>query len=44
MEYLDLTDSEEGFVFVLGWDGKEVKEVARTKLDDGAGAATAVWL
>ncbi|OAL33204.1 hypothetical protein AYO20_07521 [Fonsecaea nubica] len=44
VEYLALTDSEEGFVFVLGWDGVEVKEVARTKLNDGAGAATAVWL
>ncbi|KAK7888577.1 hypothetical protein LTR67_008923 [Exophiala xenobiotica] len=45
VEYLALTDSEEGWVFVLGWDGKDMKEVARTKLDNqGAGAATAVWL
>ncbi|KIW43957.1 uncharacterized protein PV06_05003 [Exophiala oligosperma] len=43
VEYLAMTDSEEGFVFVLSWDGKEMKEVARTKLDEGAGAATAVW-
>ncbi|KIW30940.1 uncharacterized protein PV07_02631 [Cladophialophora immunda] len=44
VEYLAMTDSEEGFVFVLGWDGEEFKEVARTKLPNGAGAATAVWL
>ena len=44
VEYLALTDSEEGFVFVLSWDGHEIKEVARTRLDPGAGAATAVWL
>ncbi|KIW11705.1 hypothetical protein PV08_11007 [Exophiala spinifera] len=43
IEYLALTDSEEGFVFVLSWDGSEIREVARTKLDEGAGAATAVW-
>jgi carboxy-cis,cis-muconate cyclase len=44
VEYLALTDSEEGFVFVLTWDGSQIREVARTKLDPGAGAATAVWL
>ncbi|RMZ85111.1 hypothetical protein DV738_g120, partial [Chaetothyriales sp. CBS 135597] len=44
VEYLALTDSEQGWVFVLGWDGKEITEVARQKLDPGAGAATAVWL
>lgn len=44
VEYLALTDSEEGYVFVLSWDGKEVKQVAWTKLDEGAGAATAVWM
>jgi carboxy-cis,cis-muconate cyclase len=44
IEYLALTDSEQGYVFVLGWDGKRVQEVARTRLDEGAGAATAVWL
>ncbi|KAL6252890.1 hypothetical protein RBB50_000609 [Rhinocladiella similis] len=43
VEYLAMTDSEEGFVFVLSWDGKEIQEVARTRLDEGAGAATAVW-
>ncbi|KIX07757.1 uncharacterized protein Z518_02411 [Rhinocladiella mackenziei CBS 650.93] len=44
VEYLALTDSEQGYVFVLGWDGKKIREVARTRLDEGAGAATAVWL
>ncbi len=44
VEYLALTDSEEGWVFVLSWDGQDMKEVARAKLDEGAGAATAVWL
>ena len=44
IEYLALTDSEQGYVFVLSWDGKGIKEVARTRLDHGAGAATAVWL
>ena len=48
VEYSALTDSEEGWVFVVGWDGKELKECARVKLDGGeagkvAGAATAVW-
>ncbi|EMC99056.1 hypothetical protein BAUCODRAFT_389389 [Baudoinia panamericana UAMH 10762] len=49
MEYLAMTDSEEGWVFMLGFDGKEIKEVSRLNLgktDDGAvvKAATAVWL
>ncbi|KAM0746407.1 Muconate cycloisomerase 1 [Meredithblackwellia eburnea MCA 4105] len=44
VDYLALTDSEEGLVMVLSWDGKKVEEVARTKLEGGAGAATAVWL
>ena len=43
-EYLALTDSERDYVFVLSWDGRVIKEVARTQLDEGAGAATAVWL
>lgn len=43
-EYIALTDSEEGLVLVLSWDGKVVEEVARVKLEGGAGAATAVWL
>lgn len=46
VEYLALTDSEEGWVFVLGWDGRTgtMTEAARVRLDEGAGAATAVWL
>ena len=51
VEYIAMTDSEEGYVFVLAWDGKEVKEAARVNLNDGTdaskgkhGAATAVWL
>lgn len=43
VEYSALTDSEEGLVMVLAWDGTTIREVARTKLDEGAGAATAVW-
>lgn len=49
IEYLALTDSEQGFVYILSFDGVEVVEVARTKLEYGTsekvvGAATAVWL
>ncbi|KAK6433105.1 hypothetical protein LTR95_010722 [Oleoguttula sp. CCFEE 5521] len=49
VEYLALTDSEEGLVMVLSFDGGVVKEVARValgKTDDGQviQAATAVWL
>nr|POE79574.1 muconate cycloisomerase 1 [Quercus suber] len=49
VEYLAMTDSEEGWVFILSFDGTEVQEVARRSLgktDDGqvVGAATAVWL
>lgn len=43
-DLLALTDSEEGWVMVLSWDGKECQELARVKLENGAGAATAVWL
>jgi hypothetical protein len=31
-------------VLVLSWDGKRLEEVARVMLDDGAQAATALWL
>ena len=50
IEYAILTDSEEGWVFAVSWDGKEIKEVARTKLEEAGveggvvKAATAVWL
>ncbi|KAI4748645.1 Muconate cycloisomerase 1 [Aureobasidium sp. EXF-12298] len=48
VEYLAMTDSQEGYVFMLAFDGKRITEVARTQLtgDDGKtlAAATAVWL
>jgi carboxy-cis,cis-muconate cyclase len=43
-EYIALTDSQEGTVLVLSWDGKQIEEVARVSLDNKAQAATAVWL
>ena len=48
-EWIALTDSQEGYVFVLSFDGFRIEEVARVKLEDGSGvevvgAATAVWL
>lgn len=47
-DFMALTDSEEGFVFILSFDGRCLREVARVQLktDDGevATAATAVWL
>ena len=44
IEYLALTDTDEGFVMVISWAGSRFSEVARVKLDEGIGAATAVWL
>ncbi len=49
VQYLAMTDTEEGWVFMLSFDGKEIKEVARLSLgkkEDGKviQAATAVWL
>lgn len=50
IEYALLTDSEEGYVFVVSWDGKQIKEVARVKLEEDnveggvVKAATGVWL
>jgi carboxy-cis,cis-muconate cyclase len=48
-EFLAMTDSQEGWVFMLSFDGKCIKEVSRLNLgrtDEGevVGAATAVWL
>ncbi|KKY25594.1 putative carboxy-muconate cyclase [Phaeomoniella chlamydospora] len=43
-EYIAMTDSEEGLIMILSWDGQGFREAARTKLDPGTGAATAVWL
>lgn len=42
-EFVALTDSEEGWVVVLGWNGKRFREVAAVRLE-GAMAATAVWV
>lgn len=51
IEYLAMTDSEVGYVFVLSWDGTTIRETCRLNLNDGHGsgkkshgAATAVWL
>lgn len=49
VENLAMTDSEEGWVFALSFDGKEIREVARVSLgktEEGnvKQAATAVWL
>ncbi|PNS15331.1 hypothetical protein CAC42_2666 [Sphaceloma murrayae] len=48
VEYMALTDSQEGFVFILSFDGTRVREAARLQLEtpsgEVAGAATAVWL
>lgn len=49
VEYLAMTDSQEGWVFMLSFDGKEIREVARVNLGKTAEgkvvqAATAVWL
>lgn len=49
VEYLAMTDSDQGFVFMLSFDGKQIQEVARLNLgkNDGGevvGCATAVWL
>ncbi|KAI9720746.1 MAG: hypothetical protein M1828_005537 [Chrysothrix sp. TS-e1954] len=48
IEYLTLTDSQEGWVSVLSFDGSTIKEVAKLKLQGNDSevvqAATAVWL
>lgn len=48
VDYLALTDSDEGWIFVLSFDGEKLREEARVRLvgEDGShqGAATAVWL
>lgn len=48
IEYMTLTDSDEGWVFVLGFDGKSFYEAARTRLlgedEKALAGATAVWL
>ena len=49
VQYLSLTDSEEGWVIVLSFDGKKVRDVASVNLGQTAEgevvkAATTVWL
>jgi len=48
-EWIALTDSQEGYVFVLSFNGIHIEEVARVKLEgrnsgEIVGAATAIWL
>lgn len=47
-EFIAITDSEQGYVTILGFDGKKFREVATTKLEGQDGevvqVATAVWL
>lgn len=47
-ELIAITDSEQGYVSILGFDGRRFREVAATKLEGENGevvqAATAVWL
>lgn len=47
-EFIAITDSEQGYVSILGFDGNKLREVAVTKLElengEVAPAATAVWL
>lgn len=50
-DWVLLTDDEDGWVWVLEWDGKRIKELAGVKLGEGGtneekgtGASHAVWL
>lgn len=47
-EFIAITDSQEGWVAILGWNGNNFREVSALKLvgEDGTAmtAATAVWL
>jgi carboxy-cis,cis-muconate cyclase len=44
LDWLVLTDGEEGFVMVLGWDGERFEEVDRVQFEDGDMASHAIWL
>lgn len=44
MDWIVLTDSEQGLVLVISWDGHEFHEVSRVKMEEGDGASHAVWL
>lgn len=43
-EWLVLTDSEQGLVLIVSWDGKRFEEVSRVQLEHGDGASHAVWV
>lgn len=43
-DWIVLTDSEQGLVLVLSWDGEKFQEVSRVKMMEGDGASHAVWL
>ncbi|ORY90131.1 Lactonase, 7-bladed beta-propeller-domain-containing protein [Leucosporidium creatinivorum] len=50
-DWVLLTDDEDGWVWVLEWDGRKIKEIAGVRLGEGAseeekgtGASHAVWL
>lgn len=49
-DWIVLTDDEDGWVWILEWDGKELEEVAGVRLgqeggeEKGVGASHAVWL
>ncbi|KAJ9125868.1 hypothetical protein QFC24_002652 [Naganishia onofrii] len=44
MDWIVLTDSEQGLVLVISWNGHEFREVSRVKMMEGDGASHAVWL
>jgi carboxy-cis,cis-muconate cyclase len=44
MNWLALTDSEQGFVMILSFDGEKFDEVARITLPNNVEAATVVWI
>ncbi len=44
LDWIVLTDGEEGFVMVLGWDGREFSEIDRVPLQEGDLASHAIWL
>ncbi|KAJ9102495.1 hypothetical protein QFC21_002895 [Naganishia friedmannii] len=44
MDWLVLTDSEQGLVLVISWDGYDFREISRVKMEEGDGASHAVWL
>ena len=43
-QWLVLTDDEQGYVFILGFDGSAINEVARLQLPGSELASHAIWL